>query len=190
MKKLFGLALAFMLVLSIGALAFADEHYAGSVNFPVKWTVEPMINFSASFGENYAYFSNGELVWGDPNFSDYIFDTRVANYSQPWFGTEDIHGLPIFATVDSNDWWQLVLDKPYLVSDNDNYTTVPVLAKRYLHDYYTGATTETDWMAGNDVIIKDLGVHDIMWDMKVQFNNWNTRYGNYENVYTITVTQF
>lgn len=190
MKKLFGLALALMLVLSFGATAFADENYAGSVKFPVKWTVEPMITFSANFGIDFAHFANGQLTWGNQSFSDYVFQTRVANYAQPWFGTEAIFGEPIYATVDSNDWWQLVFDKPYLVSDNDHATSVPVYAKRYLYDYYTNLQTETDWMAGNDVIIKDLGIHDIMWDLKVEFNNWNTRYGNYEGIYSITVTQF
>lgn len=190
MKKMFVLALAMMMVMMVAGAAMADEIPAGSVSFPVTWTVEPIIYFSVNFGDNYASFANGELTYGNPEFSPYVFESRIANYGQAWFGTEEIMGDRIYAIVDSNDWWQLDFVKPRLNSDNDHQTSVPVYAKRTLFDYYTGQTTETDWFAGNDKIKKDLGVHDIYWDMKVEFENWNTRYGNYENVYTMTVFQF
>lgn len=191
MKKVYVLALAMLMVMMVGAVSFADQNPAGSVNFNVKWTVQPMIHFFFAYGNNFAHFVNGQEVASNLPFSDFVFDSRTPNFSQPLFGTEDIiEGEEIFAGIASNDWWVLQFNKPRLISDNDHYTTVPVYAKRSMYNFSTQNESETGWFAGNDRIQRDMGVYAIEWEMKVKFKNWHTRYGNYENVYTVTVTQF
>lgn len=190
MRKVYVLALAMLMVMMVGVVSFADEIPAGSVSFDVKWTVEPRIDFYLAYGPNMAYFSNDALVFGDTAFSDYEFASRIANFNQAYFGVEDIHGEWIYAGVASNDWWVLEFNKPRLESDNDHHTTIPVYAKRYMYEWATSNDTETGWFSGNDKIKKDMGIYEMAWDMKVEFKNWHTRYGNYENTYTVTVTQF
>jgi len=192
MKKCLILMVA-VLVFVVGSVAMADEIPAGSVEFDVIWEVEPMILFAAGiggFGGDLAVYNNDDLLFGDLAFGDYVFDTQSPSLLMPFFGTQEIEGpAPIWALVASNDKWRVQFKKPVLVSDNDQYTTVPVYATRDLYELASTALTTKDWFSGNDTITKDLGIYGMLWNLKVEYNNWHTRSGVYENTYEIVCTQ-
>ncbi|HLV10128.1 MAG TPA: hypothetical protein VKY40_07965 [Halanaerobiales bacterium] len=188
MKKCLILMVA-VLVFAVGSVAMADEISAGSVEFDVIWEVEPMILFNVGIGWDFASFYNGELVLGNADFRNYVFDSRTpGNPFMSPFGTEDIHGpYPIWAWVASNDKWRVQFKKPAL--ENESGYTVPVYARRDLYDWANDNWGDIDWFAGDDTITRNMGIYNIVWNLKVEYNNWLTRSGVYENTYEIVCTQ-
>lgn len=191
MKRIFVLMLVLTMVIGLGSIAMADEIPGGSVSFDVKWTVYPMIYFGVFSGEDLAVFENGELLFGNDEFADYIFEERTPELFTwgEFFYEENIYGNGILAAVASNDNWKVQFNKPALVSDNDHFTAVPVYAERYLYDFYNDTESEKAEFTGNDTIKKDVGAYYMYWDLHVKYQNWMTRAGNYTAEYEIICTQ-
>ena len=193
MKKLFFAVLFFLFICIVASSALADENPSGDVSFEVKWNVEPVIQFMVSIdGGDTALFNDGVLNYsnsGSKIFSDYEFDSRTPDLDHLTIDTEEIYGSNVYASVASNDWWKVEFIKPALISDNDHYTTAPVYAYRELHDLAEGKVTIKSWFTGNDTIQRDMGVYLMNWDLKIEYKNWHTRYGNYSNTFKLICTQ-
>ncbi len=202
------LILALLIVFVAGSTVLASENHGGEVSFKVKWTVQPrIVFFVAKEGDpgDFEVFINGKNNYGTGKkhvkLDPYIFEERtpgiIGTTPFPYGmeevdneGTNDPDDVDIYAIVASNDWWKLEFQKPYLESNNDHYTTVPVYAKRSLRDIKSSNWSQTGYFAGNDYIQKDMGVYLMQWDLLVKYYNYHTRYGKYKNTFKLICTQF
>lgn len=179
MRKLLSVAVLVMalLILSMPTMA------AATVNFNVKWIVNPVLIFKVGFDGTFVQVNNGDTG----TLPQYNFN-QVSPSTTNLYENQDVSGSRIQAWLWTNDSWNLDFSKPALVSDNDN-TTVSVQFNRRFKDQANANFTETGWQTGNDSFQSDMGAYAMEWDLKITYNYWHTRSGIYQNTFTFTVTQ-
>ena len=189
MKKISILFLVVVLVLTFNAVTLADNKFGKTARFNVKWEVEPMFRFYVNNGFDQVGWENGDGYIGDSRkLQDYVFPTKSPNTSD-YYKEEWISGERIRADIYANDWWRLQFEKPALRSNNDHSETVDVYSKiewaRLQDDssYHVG-----NWRTSGYNISKDMGVYRFFWDLKVNYENFNTRYGTYQSTSDYKVT--
>lgn len=179
MRKLLILAVLVLALLSLSMPAQA----AATVNFNVKWIVDPVLIFKVGYDGTFMQVTNG----ASGTLPQYSF-TQMTPSTTNLYENHDVNGSRIQAWLWTNDAWNLDFSKPALISDNDN-STVNVQYNRRWKDQADANFTETGWQTGNDNLQSDMGAYAMEWDLKITYNYWHTRSGIYENTFTFTVTQ-